>query len=78
MNQCIFRLIGWVYCLRKPHPFGNEYHTACCGESGTMFTMEMVEQKDRCWELGAAEFIGYGNTAGLMLYMLKSYFGAGK
>lgn len=69
---------GWVYCPRKPHPFGNEYHTACCGVSGIMFTMEMVEEKDRCWELGAAEFSVYGNTAGLMLRMLKSYFGTGK
>ena len=22
---------GWVFCPRKPHPFGNEYHTICCG-----------------------------------------------
>ena len=23
--------LGWVFCLHKPHLFGNEYHTACCG-----------------------------------------------
>jgi hypothetical protein len=34
---------GWVYCPRKLHPFGNEYHTTCCAESGIMFAMEMVE-----------------------------------
>ncbi len=34
---------GWVFCPRKPHLFGNEYHTACCGLSGIMFSMEMVE-----------------------------------
>jgi hypothetical protein len=33
-------------CPRKPWPFGNEYHTACCGLSGIMFVMEMVEGKD--------------------------------
>ncbi len=36
---------GWVFCPRKPHPFDNEYHTACCGLSGIMFSMEMVEGK---------------------------------
>ena len=25
---------GWLFCPRKPHPFGNEYHTACCGLLG--------------------------------------------
>jgi hypothetical protein len=69
---------GWVYCPRKPHPFGNEYHTACCAQSGIMFAVEMVEGKDRPRELGAQEFSSHGKTAGLMLRMLKSYFGAGK
>ena len=43
-----------------------------------MFAVEMVEGKDRPRELGAPEFPGYDKTAGLMLRMLKSYFGAGK
>ena len=42
---------GWVFCLRKPHPFGNEYHTIACGLSGILFRMEMVEGKDRPSEL---------------------------
>eukprot|EP00804_Cyclotella_cryptica_P001269 CCRYP_012764-RA/>CCRYP_012764-RA protein AED:0.37 eAED:0.03 QI:0/0/0/0.5/1/1/4/0/472 len=25
---------GWVFCPRKPHPFGNEYHSACCAGIG--------------------------------------------
>ncbi len=33
---------GWVFCPCKPHPFGNEYHMACCALSGIMFLMEMV------------------------------------
>jgi hypothetical protein len=37
---------GWIFCPRKPHPFGNEYHTACCGLSGIMFSIELVEGKD--------------------------------
>ncbi len=43
-----------------------------------MFAVEMVEGKDRPRELGPQEFSSYGKTAGLMLRMLKSYFGAGK
>ena len=46
---------GWVFCPRKPHPFGNEYHTICCGESGIMFQIEMVEGKDRPTELQQEE-----------------------
>jgi hypothetical protein len=38
---------GWVFCPRKPHPFGNEYHTICCGETGILFDFELVEGKDR-------------------------------
>jgi hypothetical protein len=37
---------GWIFCLRKPHPFGNEYHTACCALSGIMFAVGLVEGKD--------------------------------
>jgi len=36
---------GWVFCPRKPHQFGNEYHTICCGETGILFDFEMVEGK---------------------------------
>ena len=43
-----------------------------------MFSIEMVKCKDRPRELGAPEFAGYGKTAGLMLRMLKTYFGTGK
>ncbi len=27
---------GWVFCPCKPHPFGNEYHTTCCGLQGIL------------------------------------------
>ncbi len=68
---------GWIFCLKKPHPFGNEYHTACCDKSGIMFSIELVERKDHPWELGPQEFSKHGRTSGL-LCMLKSYFGTGK
>ena len=83
MSPCQFDSIDGhvqdgVYCPRKPHPFGNEYHTACCAQSGIMFAMEIVKGKDRPRDLGPNELSGYGKTAGSMLRMLKSYFGAGK
>lgn len=43
---------GWMFVPRKPHPMGNEYHSICCGESGIMFAIEMVEGKDRPPQLG--------------------------
>jgi hypothetical protein len=36
----------WVFCPQEPHPFGNEYHTACCCMSGIIFVVEIVEGKD--------------------------------
>ena len=42
---------GWVFCPRKPHPFGNEYHTICCALSGILFRLELVEGRDRPKEL---------------------------
>ena len=37
---------GWMFVPRKPRPFGNEYHTICCGLSGVLFRMKIVEGKD--------------------------------
>jgi hypothetical protein len=68
---------GWVFCPRKPHPFGNEYHTACCGMSGIMFSMEMVEGKDRPPQI-SERFCEYGKTTGLLMRMLSSYFATGR
>jgi Transposase IS4 len=38
---------GFMFVPRKPHPFGNEWHSFCCGVSGKMFAVELVEGKDR-------------------------------
>jgi hypothetical protein len=70
---------GWVFCPRKPHPFVNEYHTACCGMSGLMLAVEMVEGKDPPLDHGPPEFKGViGKTGGLLLRMLKSCFNTGR
>jgi len=70
---------GWVFCPRKPHLFGHEYHTVCCGMSGIMFAIEMVEGKDRHQDLGPPEFESViDKTGGLLLRMLKSCFNSGR
>ena len=38
---------GWVFCPRKPHPIGNEYHTICCGVCVIIFKIKMIEGKQR-------------------------------
>ena len=75
-----FTCPGWVFCPRKPYPFGNEYHSACCGKSGIMFSIEMVEGKDKPAERGTlTEFEDQcGKTGGLLLRMLRSYFNTGR
>ena len=71
---------GWVFCPRKPHPFGNEYHTICCGLSGVLFDMEMVEGKDEPKELKAKqkEINKYGTTCGLLMRLCKTMYSTGK
>ncbi len=39
---------NWVCVKRKPHPFGNEYHSIACCISKILYRIELVEtQKDR-------------------------------
>ena len=44
MNK--FTCPGWMFVPRKPWPFGNEHHTACCSLSGILWQLELVEGKD--------------------------------
>lgn len=67
-HNCWFCL-GWVFCPRKPHPFGNKYHTLCCGYSKILFWCEMVEGKDRPAEVGNPKDDKHGKTVGLLLWM---------
>ena len=30
---------GWIFCTRKNHPFGNDWHTACCALSVILFVV---------------------------------------
>ena len=66
---------GWIYCPRKPHPVGNEYHTICCGLSGILFAIEMVEGKHRPKELPSDDRTK--KTEGLLMRLTKSLHGSG-
>ena len=69
---------GWVYCPRKPHPYGNEYHSICCGLSGIMYSIEMVEGKDRPREKIDPNDKTCGKTGALLLRLTQSIFTTGK
>ena len=69
---------GWMVVPRKPHPFGNEYHTLCCGKTGIMYHVEIVEGKDRPPEKGPKQYDEKGKTVGLVLRMTRSIQGTYK
>ena len=70
---------GWIFCPRKPHPFGNEYHSVCCGWSGIMYGVEIVEGKDHPKEIPAdPNDRQYGKTGGLLMRIVGFLSGTGK
>jgi len=74
---------GFVFCPRKPWPFGNEYHTIACGESVILWRVEMVEGKDAPPQRPKKAFadeggINKGNTVSLMMRMTEPIHGTGK
>lgn len=69
---------GWVYCPRKPHPFGNEYHDIACGISNILFRILLVEGKDKPKERPQGEFENLGSTTHLLLELCRSIFHTGR
>ncbi len=77
MSIChsMFACLGWVFCPHKLHSFGNEYHSVCCGVSGVMLNVELVEGKDQPAKLNNLKYNDQGGkTCGLLLQMLCNYF----
>ena len=70
---------GWMFVPRKPHPFGNEYHSVCCSMSGIMWGIELVEGKDapRAAAHPKPKYNSHGNTVGLLLRILEPIFTKG-
>ena len=70
---------GWVFCPRKPHPFGNEYHDICCGMSGIIFRLLMVEGKDEPKEKPKSRYSSsYSKTTSLLLELCKTIMFTGR
>jgi len=74
----MFTCPGFVCCPRKPWPFGNEHHSICCGLSGIMFGVELVEGKDRPTALPQPEHEQHGKTVGLLVRLTKALWHTGK
>jgi len=73
----MFTCPGFMYVPRKPWPFGNEYHTICCGLCGILFDLELVEGKDQPEE-HEPEFSDRGKTVGLLLRLTRSLWNTTK
>ena len=71
---------GFMFMPRKPHPFGNEYHTIADVETTMIhvYRMECVEGKDRPAQLGPKEYDDKGKTVGVMLRLTKPLHHTGK
>ena len=67
---------GWIYCPRKPHPYGSEYHTICCCMSGILFGLEILEGKDHPSQIPADPKTK--KTSGLLLRLFWSLYSSGK
>ena len=63
---------------RKPHPFGNKYHTIACGLSRIIFGFKLVEGEDEPDEKPADLTNQHGKTVGLLLRMCESLYHTGK
>jgi hypothetical protein len=73
---------GWQYVERKPMPWGNLFHTCACAMSKVIFSLEIMEGKDRPPWKEMAEFEDLFNTSsvtktkvgGLIMRMAKPLF----
>ena len=62
-----FTCPGFMFVPQKPWPFGNEYHTICCGLSGILFGLELVEGKDALHHAQSKVYDAFGKTIGLLM-----------
>ncbi|KAI2504308.1 xylulose kinase [Fragilaria crotonensis] len=69
---------GWMFVPRKPHPMGNEYHSICCGLSGIMFAIELVQGKDEPSQIPNEKYSEHGKTAGLLMRLTESIHHSGR
>ena len=65
---------GWMFVPRKPHPFGNEYHTLCDGTWGVLYHAELVEGRHRPSQLPKPKFLEVGKRPVLFCDVVLHYF----
>jgi hypothetical protein len=63
---------GWMFVPRKPHPFGNEYHSICCAETMIMYAIEIVEGADTQPQKPRDPNERKGKTVAQLLLLCKS------
>ena len=74
--------LGWMFVPRKPHLFGNEYHTVADALTTIIWGIELVEGKDKPNEV--LELFGKlgkrlgTKTLSLMMCILEPIFNTGK
>jgi hypothetical protein len=65
---------GWMFVPRKPHPFGNKYHSICCAEMMIMYAIKLVEGLDTPPQIPGDPNERLGKTVGLLLRLCKSIY----
>ena len=70
---------GCIFCPWNPHPFGDDFPTACCKLSRIFSVVELVEGKEHTCQSGPLDFEDLGGkNVGLLLRMMKSCFSTGR
>ena len=71
---------SWVNVKRKPHPFGNSYHTIACAVSHILFSAKLFETKKERSKEGphceAESAKDVGKTPSLCLQMMRGIWGS--
>ena len=74
----LYNLPGCIFVPRKPHPFGNQYHTIACDETKVVYNFYIVEDKDQPRDMGKKYFEEKGQTSGLVVRITMPLLGKGK
>ena len=69
---------GFMFVGFKPHTFGNERHTICCGLTSILWRAKIAEGKYRPQPIGQKEYNELGKMVSFMLRMCRPIFVSGK
>ena len=62
-----FTCPGFMFVPQTTWPFRNEYHTICCGLSGILFSLELVEGKDALHQAPPKVYDVFSKTIGFLM-----------